>query len=334
MNYEIILDDPFIPLYGTTLKIPAGSILWRGFDPKYPAISNRPAYFGARKFAQGYANKYGQDAKPFMTSRIINLLDVRYMKVLLSQLFDDNKKNLTDMNIVAATTVAFGLCSLQHQIRLFKNLYNGIYQTTNSSYDSLKSGIANLESILNTSSFYEQKGYRIAETQNDAIVMGFLKELFGQEYDGYIAPITITPFHIEKENFLLNSEIIIFDPANSGIKQVINMPTKLTKATINSIILQSGQNYMTIDTRGMKTSYYKGKGGKSGNSGNNQTVPEVCDDYNTEYEKGNKTIIKLFKQGEKYGRAWRDKPVKLYNAVAPGPEVDPTIFNDFNNVLM
>lgn len=322
MNYEINWDDNFLPLYGSTIMIPAGAILWRGFDPTYPAISDRPAYYGSKRFAQGYADKYSVNAKPFITTRPLNLLDIRYMKVLLSQLFEDNKHNLSDKDIIIATTISFGLCSLQHQINLFKERYAAIFTSTNPAYNNLKKGLSQLESIVK-STFYEQKGYRIAETTNDAIVMGFLKELFSSNYDGYISPNIVTPFHIEKAHFVLNSELVLFNPINSGIKLLNSIPLKVNQATINYFILHSGQNYMTIDTRGIKTSYYKGKGGG---------IVSVCDDYSNEYDKGNKDIIKLYKQGEKYGRIWRDKPVKLYNAVAPGSEVDPTIFLEYNNI--
>lgn len=324
MNYELNWDDNFLPMYGSTILIPAGAIMWRGFDPKFPAISSRPAYYGSRVFAQGYADKYGVDAKPFITTRPIRLLDIRYMKVLLSQLFEDNKQNLSDRSIIIATTVSFGLCSLQHQIELFKERYAPIFTSSDSRYDSLKKGLEKLESIYNPS-FYEQRGYRIAETTNDAIVMGFLKELFSNNYDGYISPNVITPFHIEKEKFLLNSELVLFDPINSGIKLLKNIPQKIQKATINYFILHSGQNFATIDSRGMKTSYYRLKGGSKS--------VEVCDDYNREYDMGNKNIIKLYKDGEKYGKIWKTKPVKLYNAVAPGPEVDPTLFLEYDRIV-
>jgi hypothetical protein len=324
MNYELNWDDTFLPMYGNTILIPAGAIMWRGFDPKFPAISPRPAYYGSRTFAQGYADKYGVDAKPFITTRPIRLLDIRYMKVLLSQLFEDNKQNLSDRSIIIATTVAFGLCSLGHQVKLFKERYAPIFLSSEPQYDNLKKGLKKLENTISPS-FYEQKGYRIAETTNDAIVMGFLKELFSDKYDGYISPNIITPFHIEKTNFLLNSELVLFDPPNSGIQLLTSMPSKLQKATINYFILHSGQSFATIDTRGMKTSYYnKTKGGGK--------RINVCDDYNNEYECGNKNIIKLYKQGEKYGRVWKGKTVKAYNVIAPGPEVDPTIFLEYNNI--
>jgi hypothetical protein len=325
MNYEINWDDNFLPIYGNTITIPAGAIVWRGFNPKHPAISDRPAYYGSRTFAQGYAERYGVSAQPFITSRPIRLLDIRYMKVLLSQLFEDNKHNLSDKDIITATTISFGLCSLNNQIELFKDRYKLILKSPKPEYDAIRNGLKSLEQIVNPYSYYEQKGYRIAETSNDAIVMGFLKELFSSLYDGYISPNIITPFHIEKANFLLNSELVLFDPINSGIQLLTSNPQKIQKATINYFILHSGQSFATIDSRGMKTSYYKTKGGSKSII--------ACDDYNSEYEEGNKNIIKLFKAGEKYGRVWKDKTVKVYNVVAPGPEVDPTIFLEYNNIM-
>ena len=68
----------------------------------------------------------------------------------------------------------------------------------------------------------------------------------------------------------------------------------------------------------METTYYKGGGG----GGESRSV-EVCDDYNHEIDKGTKSIIKLFKKGEACGKRWANKTVKLYNAIAPGPEVPP-----------
>ena len=323
MNYEIIWDDNFLPLYGKPIIIPAGAIMWRGFDPKFPAISDRPAYYGAYNFAKGYADKYGTTPKPFITTRPVKLLDVRYMKVLLSQLFDENRHNLSDKNIFMATSISFGLCSLAHQIELFKERYKKIYFTSDPQYDALKNGIIELEKILTPISIYEKKGFRIAETANDAIVMGFLKELFNSEYDGYISPNIYTPFHIEKSNFILNSELVLFEPSNSGIRLLNKIPQNLKKYSINGLILNNGSSYMTIDTRGMKTSYYKG--------GRYSTI-QVCDDYNNKYDIGDKEIIKLYKEGEKYGKKWKNKPIKLYNVIAPGPEVDPTIFFENDNI--
>jgi hypothetical protein len=317
MSYKINWDDNFLPLYGDPITIPAGTVLWRGFDPAFPPVSDRPAYYGSQKFAKGYANKYKMDVFPFITTRILKLLDIRFMKVLLTQLFEHNS-NTTDKPIISATTIAFGLCSLQHQIKLFNDRYRAIYTSSNKAYDNLKLGIKKLETFVNLESIVEQPGVRIAETSNDAIVMGFLKELFDDHYDGYISPNILTPFHVEKQNFILNSELVVFNPIHSGIRLLKYIPSDLQTLTINGCILQNGYGYRTIDTRTMKTSFYVQSGG------GDSTVPEVCDDYNSFYDKNHKGIVSLYNDGAKCGRKWNRK---ILSAIAPGPMVDPTIFN-------
>ena len=327
--YEINWDDNFLPLFGTPIHIPANAILWRGYDPQYLVISDRPAYYGSQEFAQGYADKYSTIASPFITSHPIKLIDIRYMKVLLSQLFDHNMPHTkTDITIISATTISFGLCSLQHQIKLFKDRYKAIYSSavSNPVFDSLKLGINNLEKLLIPNSIYEQQGLRIAETTNDSIVMGFLKELFHKYYDGYISPNITTPFHIEKNNFILNSEIVIFNPLYSGIKLLSGYPNTVKPLTINGCILQQGMSYAKIDTRGMSTAYYaKIKGG------NKKPNTQLCDDYNHLYDTGDKNINKLYKEGIRIGKKWKTKSVKLYSSVQPSPSVDPMIFEDIVN---
>jgi hypothetical protein len=330
MTYELSLDDNFLPMYGNTISIPANTVLWRGFDPSHPAVSDRPAYYGAKHFAQGYANKYGTNASPFITSRPIELLDIRYMKVLLSQLFEYNKPTKADEEIITATTISFGLCSLEHQIKLFKHRYKAIYNSSNNAFDALKEGIRNLEKYIDPGSIYEQPGCRIAETSNDAFVMGFLKELFHRNYDGYVAPSIITPFHVEKKKFTLNSELILFNPERSGIKLLKQLPSSMKELTINGCILSTGQGYMTIDTRNMDMSYYGNKRKKHTQKGGTE---EIYDDYNHLYSNGDKQIINLYKLGTKHGKRWTLKPVQLHSAVAPGPTVDPIIFRHYNLIM-
>ena len=44
-KYEMMFEESFSPLYGDVFKIPAGTIIWRGFDPNYSSISDQPAYY-------------------------------------------------------------------------------------------------------------------------------------------------------------------------------------------------------------------------------------------------------------------------------------------------
>lgn len=320
--YEINWDDTFLPLYGTEILFPPNTIVWRGFDPQFPAISDRPAYYGAREFAEGYAKKFKIDAAPFITVRTLKLLDLRFMKVLLSQLFEQNYlNNNADIMTISRTTVSFGLCSLKHQIDLFKKLYAGIYKSSEPQYNSLKLGIEKLESILDLNSVYEKQGVRIAEINNDAFVMGFLKELFFAQYDGYIAPKLKTPFHVEKQNFILNSELVLFNPIDSGIQLLKSNPNSIQRITINSCILTSGHGYTTIETRDMQTSYYTRKNTKGGGK-----EVQISEDYNYLYDKGDKNIIKQYNEGIKMGKKWNKKNIRIYSVVAPGPTVDPKIF--------
>ncbi len=325
-TYELYWDDNFLPLYGNSIIIPSNTIVWRGFDPSFPAISDRPSYYGSREFAQGYADKYGTDASPFITSRQLKLLDIRFMKVLLSQLFEHNRGNKADNRAILDTTISFGLCSLEHQVKLFDYKYAEIYNTEESLYNNVKAGINKLKTLINPNAIYEQPGVRIAETTNDAFVMGFIKGLFYSHYDGYISPNIQTPFHVEKKDFILNSELVLFDPLLSGIRLLSILPSNIQKITINSCILQNGYNYTTIDTRDMKTSYYS----KIQKGGSLPKSIKLCDDYNYLYDRGNKNIIKLYNNGIQLGKKWQEKPIKIHSAIAPGPTVDPTIFTHYN----
>lgn len=331
--YEINWTEDFIPIYGTTISILTNTILWRGCDPAHPAISDRPAYYSSREIAQGYAEKYSINAIPFITSKRLKLLDIRYMKVLLSQLLQFNQpKTRENAEIFQATTISFGLCSLRHQIKLFKDRYKAIYKTNNALYDAIKKGVEKLETLVNPNALYEEPGVRIAETTNDAFVMGFLKELFGKHYDGFISPNIYSPFHIEKSNFKLNSELILFNPSTSGIRILNLVPQNIEEMTINRYIGLSGQNYTTIDTRGMTTTYYSKNTNKKGGS-KLKEENNLYDDYNYLYDKGDKNIIRLYNKGKQIGKKWSDKPIKITTVIAPGPCVDPTIFNHYTSSL-
>jgi hypothetical protein len=324
MMYDINWDASFYPLYGSTISIPTSTVIWRGFDPTYPAVSNRPAYYGALKVAQGYAQKYGTDASAFITTKYLNVLDIRYMKTLLSQLFESNPITEADRDIFMATTISFGLCSYAHQITLFDERYAKIYKSSDSSYDDIKMGIQHMKSLLQPKLLREQRGIRIAETSNDAIVMGFIKEIFGDNYDGWIAPSQETPFHIEKRS-RLHSELVLFNPADSGIRLLDYVPTGIKKTHINEMILNRGVRLHTIDTSRMRASYYDAMGGS--NLRNSNT--DVCDDYNHLIDKGDEYITSLYNKGRKDGMRWKHKkPVKLLCMEALHPRVDPSIFEN------
>jgi hypothetical protein len=198
-------DKNFDPAYGKVLMMPSKYIYYRGYDPKYPVISNRPAYFGSLKTASGYAERCGGVVNAFTNKNYITLIDVRFMKDILRNLFQEYDHE--DDERILSVLISFGISSLAHQIKLADRRFAAIkdHESMKSLRDYYKSGLM------------EQQGFRLAETHNDAETMGFLQSLFEGFVDGFISPRQFSPFHVEKPNHMLNAEMIIFNPENSGI---------------------------------------------------------------------------------------------------------------------
>ena len=82
---ELQIEDTFSPVFGDRIIIPPNTVMWRGYDPKYPVISTRPAYFSMKEIARGYATPPLQ-LSAFYSQQPLNLLDIRFLQVILKQL--------------------------------------------------------------------------------------------------------------------------------------------------------------------------------------------------------------------------------------------------------
>jgi hypothetical protein len=207
---QLILSENYPPVYGGLIRIPANTLVWRGYDTRYPAVSNRPAYYGNYNTAYWYAHgRPSARLGAFTSRRDLNLIDYRFMQVLLMHLFEGKE----DENyIIAGTTISFGLCSYGHQLKLLDALYGKI--------PGWAEDIARIRSMYNPSLVSEQRGIRIGETTHDSTVMGFLREIFDGIADGYIAPSMYSPYHDEKNDWMTSPEIIIFNPEKSTIYEL------------------------------------------------------------------------------------------------------------------
>ena len=232
MNFE----DSFSPLYGDVFKIPAGTIFWRGFDPNYPSISERPAYYSNRLVANGYADpSKGLILGAFYSTQTLNVLDVRFLKTILKQMFEESRGKYTkeDTKALYYIQTSFGLCSLVHQIELMEIIYNNIPE--------IQPGLNAMKSI-DTHKILEQEGVRVAETNIDGFVMNFLKGLFETlttiRIDGFISPRLVSPFHIEKENPSMSPEMIVFNPSKLSMRHLEPnvVPQNLPKVTPTSLL--------------------------------------------------------------------------------------------------
>ena len=217
MQYLQIDFEQFKTVYGV-IEIPQNTLFIRGHHQDFPAISSRPAYFSQSfQTACGYGKREKCKVSMFVTTKPIRLYDLRYLKLILSDCIVNRKSNKnTVIDAIFTWTLAFGMCTLSRQIDLYKERYRD---------DMDKSVVSRMQSYLQHMSQnkplnanpVEVSGIRIAETINDAHAVVFLKEMFGNEVDGYIAPRFETPYHAEK-NGSMSSELLLFDPESAGLK--------------------------------------------------------------------------------------------------------------------
>ena len=86
-----------------------------------------------------------------------------------------------------------------------------------SDYDDVMSRVQGMKMapVLDILSPLEPEGVRIGETFIDANTMLILREIFGDKYDGFIAPRMYSPFHV---GGMSHEEIVIFDPKKACLE--------------------------------------------------------------------------------------------------------------------
>jgi hypothetical protein len=303
---QIDWEKQFSPAYGV-LRLPPHIIFYRGYVLEHPAVSKRPAYYSGIHVAKTYSEQNGRALGAFTNTRELRLLDIRFMKSLLKELFDTSYK---PDNVSTATTLSFGLCSLYHQLQLAKQRYNGTMA------DALKA----LQETLKLS-LYEQPGVRIAETTNDSETMGFLSIIFKGFIDGFVSPRMATPFHIEKGG-VMSPELIIFNPSESSIRKFTRIPQKVPFITLNEIFLS--QFGKTISITNTNFSFYV-KQNQHGGMNDDGTLPSV--EAISEQLDKDPEIRRLFERGVKAGKKWRKNNIFLEEeGPAPTVKIRPFIF--------
>jgi hypothetical protein len=327
---DLNIDDDFMECYGRYITIPEKTVFWRGYDKNYDSVSDRPAYYGSRSIATEYANKNNRTLGSFTNKNPLKLLDIRFMRILLKDLFQNliipdnksyikknivfngkNNKNAEEIKakIIISTTVSFGLCSLKHQI----DLLTKIFEDT----DELNA----LKNIYKEDSLIEQDGVRVGETVIDAFTMSFLKDLFENFADGFISPRLKTPYHIEK-NGQMNPEMIIFNPDKSGIMQIRPMKN-LPTINLSQIITDNGPLITKTNYVKYKTRMFYGGGAYK------ELHPlDTLDDL---LNKGDQKTIELYNDASTIGKKWREKYLGDLLFLEPPVTIKKTVFK--NNIF-
>lgn len=325
---ELDWEAPFSPLYGKPLIIPENTILWRGYDKSYNPVSDRYAYYGSIMTATEYAKKQNRTLGCFVTSKPLRIIDLRFLKTLISRLVytNDYEKHV---NILAPLVLSFGTCSLRNQINLMHLRYRNVLESgrKNTDFTLFNEDVKALESYYNPKSIIEQPGFRIGETENDGYTMTFLQELFSGVIDGFISPRLFTPFHVEKDHEL-TAELIVFNPKKSGI---IESPVKLSGSHIIKIAELNNKyaNHIFIENKAspeIRMNFYM-VGGEHGN-----TFQASSEKFNELIEKKDKDALEIYKKARKDGKLWRTKMLDIYSGEPPAPTVPVSLFRRMSEI--
>lgn len=232
------LDRPFTPLLGAPVLLPEDMLFYRGYDTAYPAISHRTTHYGTHTTAAGYANvKPSHRLGCFSNSRALRLFDIRYIQTLLTQLFQTRQSSqFAHLEPIARITLAYGLCALYEQLHLMQKLLPAS-QGTAACLAYYAANIENktYEQMPLTVNPFTPAGIRVGETNNDALCLVLLKEVFGHLVDGFIAPSFQSVFHVEKGGFI-TAEMVLFDPENSGIRSVDDLDIRPATVSIEELL--------------------------------------------------------------------------------------------------
>lgn len=275
--------------------MPAKSyVFYRGYDTMYEPVSDRPAYFGSFSTAHGYSKLPDRKLAAFTNTRSLLLLDIRFMKDLLREMFATH--TITDTAPVKSVMVSLGTCSLYHQYRLASERFK---------HSKLLD--ENLQSVrkFHVDSDIEQPGIRIAETTNDACTMGFLKTLFAGFVDGFISPKQFSPFHTEKvPSCILHAEMILFDPADSGIVMLNTLPPITRTVDMDIFHKQTYNSPIHIGTPSYGLDFYTHTGGGDADETHRNTVlptiEQISNRLSTDPE-----IQTAWNQGLEAGAQWK-----------------------------
>ena len=321
---ELDWERQFEPLYGSPIIIPVNTMIWRGYDIRYPSIGERFAYYSGMNTVMEYAKKGNRELGCFVTQRPLKILDIRFMSNILERIIQTNQsdKNINDF---ASTILSFGLCSLGHQILLLKQRYQETLKKNTDDAKEMKVSISKMIEFYKPGNLIEQKGIRVAETTNDGTTMAFLQELFKGDFDGFISPRLETVFHIEKGG-QLNPELILFNPKMSNIIQITRYPSNVILKSISDLLKDKHQ---IIDIRKI----IKGENisMKMYLSGGKIYNKHHLDDFEDKLNNKDKNTLRKYNDAIKKGKEWR-KNIIIINPDNTTPHVQVSPFPKSLNI--
>jgi len=236
-RYKTINIDSFDIVYGI-IKFPKNVVLYRGYDKQYKIFEDRPIFLTSNKsYAESYAKQPNHELGIFVIKQELRLFDLRFIKNIMQDLFEQEKTNSEVVRDVCYTlALSYGLCSFKRQIQLLKQRFENRIDPARK---------RSLEKYLNNPNGkdpVEIKGVRIGETYNDAESAILLKEAFQNVVHGYIAPRFDTPYHCDNDD-IHPAEILLFNPSKINITQLMKDPNEKIKYDISNLFSSSAIHF-------------------------------------------------------------------------------------------
>jgi hypothetical protein len=322
MSHELDFDESFDALYGAPIIIPQDFLFYRGYDTQYPAVSEWPSHYGSLSTATSYSTAKNRTLGYFTNSKPLKLLDFRYMKTILQELFKTRKDNSeSSVGPIVRTSFAYGISGLHDQIQLGKRMFPSS-PGTKALIEFYKTFIENREYMdmpLNMNPVTAE-GVRVAETMNDGYVLTFIRDAFGDWVDGFIAQRMITPYHVEKQG-TINPEIIIFNPIKSRIVQISLPKTPANHISIIQILNMQTQRIEIKMATGQITHRIPRGGNHSTPSQDNYNYSDSdndSDEFFNALTKKQKDAVALYKTATKAAKVWKRR-FEYLNYYTPHP---------------
>ena len=201
------------------MTLPQESIWYRAYAPNRPLLTNNPLFFGDIEVAFINTQQGNRHLGEFKCTRPLRVLDIRYVMSILPFVFC---KDSPDTEMMKKITISLGLCSMEKQMQLLRELSADEYPNLPDSIRRMEAFVG-LDTKPNWTNPIELRGVRIGITDIDYQVMMWLKHLFSHVADGIIAPALPTPFHDqmfqEVDKSVMYEELILFEP--NGVLQFV-----------------------------------------------------------------------------------------------------------------
>jgi hypothetical protein len=300
-NYNILEYKHFPSIIGQPIIINENTLFFKSYSINYnPLTKNRPSFFGDIDNAIKYL-KSDRKLGIFNTKRKIRLLDIRYISDIINDLIllrDNN--DIETIKGYMTISLSFGLVSLYKQLNLYKIRYASTLET-DVRYKKICKYYNDYEKEQNKQLFQnpvELTGIRIGEINNDVDTTFILKEIFKDFFDGFISPVTFSPYF---DNNFIPNEILLFNPIDF-LEELDSLPANISTKNIKDILSELGINLFSVPyfmKESEKTFFQYGGYIKN----KNNPIDYVFEKNNlihNIYQNKNKSLHKIKKQGKNF----------------------------------